>query len=97
VWLKKGSMTFPADHPIIMVGPGTGVAAFRAVIQERVKLGQRLFLVFGCRSEEDDFYYKEDWQSLVSQFENFTVVTAFSRADPTNGKTYVQHKIRENG
>ena len=34
VWLKKGTMTFDANHPIIMVGPGTGVAAFRSVIQK---------------------------------------------------------------
>ena len=32
VWLKKGTMKFPTDKPLIMVGPGTGVAAFRAVI-----------------------------------------------------------------
>ena len=32
VWLKKGSMKFPADKPLIMVGPGTGVAAFRSVV-----------------------------------------------------------------
>ena len=33
VWLKAGTMTFPEGKPLIMVGPGTGVAAFRAVIQ----------------------------------------------------------------
>ena len=61
VWLKKGTMTFPAEKPLIMVGPGTGVAAFRSVIQERASLNQKLVLVFGCRSEVDDFYYQDEW------------------------------------
>ena len=59
-------MTFPKDKPIIMVGPGTGVAAFRAVIQERIATGQKLILIFGCRSESDDYYYRSEWQSLAS-------------------------------
>jgi len=49
-------------------------------------------LVFGCRSEADDYYYKDEWSTIPS----LTVITAFSRANPTEGKTYAQHKIREN-
>ena len=48
-------------------------------------------LIFGCRSDADDFYYKNEWAT----YPNLTVVTAFSRADPNSGKVYVQHKIRE--
>lgn len=43
LWVKKGGMKFPADPatPVIMIGPGTGVAPFRAAIQERVAQGRR--------------------------------------------------------
>lgn len=42
LWVKKGSLKFPQDHnsPVIMVGPGTGVAPFRAAIQERIAEGR---------------------------------------------------------
>ena len=86
VWLKKGTMTLPSDPstPIIMVGPGTGVAAFRAFIQHlgvkditgtSVKTRPQLVLIFGCRSKESDFYYSEEWK----QYKNLKVITAFSR------------------
>ena len=54
VWLKKGTMRFSSEKPMILVGPGTGVAAFRAAIQEAYKrdLKQTIVLVFGCRSEQ---------------------------------------------
>ena len=96
VWLKKGTMVFPRDRPLIMVGPGTGVASFRSVIQERAATGQKLVLVFGCRSEQDDYYYREEWEELCqANGTDFTVITAFSRENPTEGKVYVQHKIRQ--
>ena len=82
-------MTFPQGKPLIMVGPGTGVAAFRSVIQERAPLGQKLILVFGCRSESDDFYYRNEWAELAVGGANLTVITAFSRARPEDGKVYV--------
>ena len=95
VWLKRGTMTFPENPtPLIMVGPGTGVAAFRSVIQERAPTGQKLVLIFGCRSKDDDYYYEEEWQKLIDgdsdrQPANLTVITAFSRENPSEGKTYV--------
>lgn len=57
-------MVFPTDRPLIMVGPGTGVASFRSVIQERAPTGQKLVLIFGCRGERDDFYYRDEWEHL---------------------------------
>ena len=97
VWLKKGTMTFPPDKPLIMVGPGTGVAAFRAVIQQFKATGQQLILIFGCRSQEADFYYEQEWRDLQAQGVNLQIITAFSRENEEEGKVYVQHKIRENG
>lgn len=49
-----------------MVGPGTGVAPFRAAIQELAEEGndQEIVLIFGCRSKDADFYYKDEWTEI---------------------------------
>ena len=96
IWLKKGSMIFPEGRPLIMVGPGTGVAAFRAVIQQYAHSGQQLVLVFGCRSQDADYYYGQEWEQLQAKGVKLAVITAFSRDKPDEGKIYVQHKIRDN-
>ncbi|XP_039417790.1 NADPH-dependent diflavin oxidoreductase 1 isoform X1 [Corvus cornix cornix] len=97
LWVKKGGMKFPADPatPVIMIGPGTGVAPFRAAIQERVAQGQRgNFLFFGCRYKCKDFYCQMEWEELVTKG-FLTLFTAFSRDQEE--KVYVQHRIQENG
>lgn len=68
VWWCKGTMKFPEDRPLILVGPGTGVAAFRAAIQQSFlrKCKQKIVLVFGCRDEKKDFYYCQEWKDLQS-------------------------------
>ncbi|KAK7895815.1 hypothetical protein WMY93_021140 [Mugilogobius chulae] len=96
LWVKKGTLKFPKDKdtPIIMVGPGTGVAPFRSAIQERTAEGKTAnVLFFGCRSESKDFYFKVEWEEKV-QAGHLTLFTAFSR-DQEN-KVYVQHRISEN-
>ncbi|XP_075761313.1 NADPH-dependent diflavin oxidoreductase 1 isoform X1 [Pelodiscus sinensis] len=96
LWVKKGGMKFPAepDTPVIMIGPGTGVAPFRAAVQERVALGRKgSCLFFGCRQKAKDFYCAAEWQALVSSG-HLTLFTAFSRDQEE--KIYVQHRIREN-
>nr|XP_056716290.1 NADPH-dependent diflavin oxidoreductase 1 isoform X2 [Euleptes europaea] len=96
LWVKKGGMKFPADPdtPAIMIGPGTGVAPFRAAIQERVVQGKKgNCLFFGCRQRSKDFYCQAEWEELVRRG-LLTLFTAFSRDQEQ--KVYVQHRIQEN-
>ncbi len=90
--------TLPQDHttPIIMVGPGTGVAPFRGFIQERLyhKAPGKNWLFFGERHRSHDFLYEEFWNSLATE-EKLSLDLAFSR-DQTD-KVYVQHKLLEKG
>lgn len=96
LWVKKGTLKFPADAdtPVILVGPGTGVAPFRAALQERVAEGKTAnVLFFGCRSRHRDFYFREEWEQQV-EAGALVLFTAFSRDQ--EDKVYVQHRIREN-
>ena len=89
----KGSFELPKSHdiPLIMIGPGTGVAPFRSFIQSRH--GRYCYLFFGCRHPEKDFYFDREWSELYPELRVFP---AFSRLH--EGKIeYVQHKITENG
>ncbi|MGV8837851.1 diflavin oxidoreductase, partial [Cellvibrio sp.] len=85
------------DTPLIMVGPGTGVAPFRGFLQERQARGDqgKNWLFFGEQHAATDFYYQEELQ----QFQKDGVLTelslAFSR-DQTQ-KIYVQDRMREQG
>ncbi|XP_075690961.1 NADPH-dependent diflavin oxidoreductase 1 [Rhinoderma darwinii] len=97
LWVKKGSLKFPSDPdtPLVMVGPGTGVAPFHSAIQERAALskpGNNLF--FGCRGKWKDFYYEEEWEDLEKRG-LLRLFTAFSQDQ--EDKIYVQHRIKENG
>lgn len=80
------------DAPIIMVGPGTGVAPFRGFLQERVQMGSKgkNWLFFGERNRQFDFFYEDFWMEHVSQ-ELLSLTTAFSRDQ--DEKLYVQHKM----
>ena len=81
---------------LIMVGPGTGVAPFRAFLQERMHLkstGQH-WLFFGERHEEHDFFYKDYWHSVVEK-ERLRLSTAFSRDQ--RERRYVQHLMEAHG
>ncbi|XP_023253692.1 NADPH-dependent diflavin oxidoreductase 1 isoform X2 [Seriola lalandi dorsalis] len=96
LWVKKGSLKFPKDRdtPVIMVGPGTGVAPFRSAIQERIAEGKTAnVLFFGCRSESRDFYFRSEWEELMMAG-HLTLFTAFSRDQ--EDKVYVQHRVKEN-
>ncbi len=78
---------------IVMVGPGTGVAPFRAFVQERRATGAagKNWLFFGDRSFTHDFLYQLDWQEALKDGALTRMDVAFSRDTPK--KTYVQHKM----
>ncbi len=85
----------PTDpqRPIIMIGPGTGVAPFRAFMQERDAVAARgkSWLVFGHRHYTHDFLYQLEWQDLLKRGVLSRLDVAFSRDQPE--KRYVQHAL----
>jgi sulfite reductase (NADPH) flavoprotein alpha-component len=87
----------PEDHdvPIIMVGPGTGVAPFRAFLQERQAIGARgrAWLFFGSQREKSDFFYKADFDKFMADGTLSRLDTAFSRDQ--SHKIYVQDRMIE--
>ncbi|KAG8814319.1 NADPH-cytochrome P450 reductase, partial [Serendipita sp. 399] len=84
--------------PVIMIGPGTGVAPFRGFIQERVALAERtiakhpesgisdwgtIWLFYGCRGANEDFLYKEEWPKYAGVLgDKFQMHVAISREGP---------------
>ncbi len=85
------------ETPIILIGPGTGCAPFRAMIQQRSAASPpaapTLFF-FGARNRTGDYFYGDEWEDLVEQG-RLELVTAFSRDQ--EHKVYVQHRIAEHG
>ncbi|MEA2975882.1 MAG: sulfite reductase flavoprotein alpha-component [Alphaproteobacteria bacterium] len=83
------------DKDIIMVGPGTGVAPFRAFVQERraAEAKGRSWLFFGDRQFTHDFLYQLEWQDALKDGVLTRMDVAFSRDTPE--KVYVQHRIWE--
>jgi sulfite reductase (NADPH) flavoprotein alpha-component len=83
------------DKDIIMVGPGTGVAPFRAFVQERRAIAAegRSWLFFGDRQFTHDFLYQLDWQDALADGALTRMDVAFSRDTPK--KIYVQDKMWE--
>ena len=81
--------------PIIMVGPGTGVAPFRAFLHERRAAAApgKNWLFFGEQRAAADFYYRDDLEKMFSDGHLTKLSTAFSRDQP--GKIYVQHRMLE--
>jgi len=83
------------ERPVIMIGPGTGVAPFRAFLQERRATGARgpNWLFFGDRRYTHDFLYQLDWQDFKKDGVLSRIDLAFSRDQPE--KVYVQHRMWE--
>ncbi|KAL6044334.1 NADPH-dependent diflavin oxidoreductase 1 [Balamuthia mandrillaris] len=109
VWIQRGTMRPPRDPsvPIVMVGPGTGLAIFKAFLEERqvmlrknktkageeAKTGSTTFY-FGCRHRAKDYLYGELWERMVEQGTLVNYHVAFSRDQ--QHKVYVQHLMEAN-
>ena len=99
IYLKRNpNFKFPQNEetPVIMIGPGTGVAPFRSYMQEREELGfeGHTWLFFGEQHFTTDFLYQTEWQEWLNDGTLSKLDVAFSR--DTDQKVYVQHKIAEN-
>eukprot|EP00903_Cladosiphon_okamuranus_P017375 g16006.t1 len=101
VFVRESTFRLPADPstPIIMIGPGTGVAPMRALLQERawqktqgLSVGRNV-LYFGCRCRSQDYIYKDELEAYQADGTLDSLRLAFSRE--SSSKVYVQHLLRE--
>lgn len=104
-WIHQGSLPPPRPLvPLVLIGPGTGCAPFRAFVEERAAQAAAeptapVLFFFGCRNQENDFLYKDFWlthaqdEGVLSSKRGGGFFVAFSRDQPQ--KVYVQHKIKE--
>jgi sulfite reductase (NADPH) flavoprotein alpha-component len=100
VYVQKAQhFALPDDpaKPIIMIGPGTGVAPFRAFLHERqaAKAPGRNWLFFGHQRSDCDFFYEDEFSAMHAAGHLTRLSLAWSRDG--NDKVYVQHRMREAG
>ncbi|KAF8630895.1 hypothetical protein AX17_005253 [Amanita inopinata Kibby_2008] len=97
IHVRRSTFRLPTNpkSPIIMIGPGTGVAPFRGFVQERVALARRtiekngpdaladwgrIWLFYGCRRSTEDFLYKDEWPTYEAELKGkFSMRCSFSR------------------
>ena len=95
LWVTKGTFKVPEQSvPLVLVGPGTGCAPFRSILQQRVLDGATdNILFFGNRNRSGDYLYQDDWEAMVAKG-RLKLFPAFSRDQ--DEKVYVQHLIKQN-
>ncbi len=96
---KAHGFALPADPatPIIMVGPGTGIAPFRAFLQERIAIGApgRNWLFYGHQRSDCDFFYRDELEAMQEAGQLHRLSLAWSR--DSGEKFYVQDRMRQVG
>lgn len=102
IFIRRSQFRLPSKSltPVIMIGPGTGLAPFRGFIQERAfqkKEGKPVgetILYFGCRKESEDFLYNEELKQYLEDGTLTKLYLAFSRDQ--SEKVYVTHLLQKN-
>ncbi|MFV1994258.1 MAG: sulfite reductase subunit alpha [Verrucomicrobiales bacterium] len=93
----KGFRLPDADEntPVIMIGPGTGIAPFRAFLQERAatEAAGKAWLFFGEIHEESTYFYRDEWEKHLADGTLAKITTAFSRDQ--DHKIYVHHRMEQ--
>jgi len=96
-FIRTSTFRLPSksETPLIMIGPGSGVAPFRGFLQERTFIAEKgpAILFFGCRRKDEDYLYEEELQQFVDNGSLTKLVTAFSREGEK--KVYVQDRMME--
>ena len=102
LWIRSGSFAMSSiSVPLILIGPGTGVAPMRALLQERLlnfkqNNEAQTILFFGCRKRNSDFLFEQDWIDFETN-SNSKIKTIVAFSQDQENKIYVTHKIKENG
>jgi len=84
------------NRPVVMIGPGTGVAPMRSLVYQRIQWRKQLgltapskdLLFFGCRNADADYFFKDEWSTLTSSGAPLEVFTAFSRDQVSSNNPY---------
>lgn len=108
MYIRTSAFKLPSKHttPIVMVGPGTGLAPFRGFLWERFHAAENgemvgpTWLFYGCRHRDNDWLYREEMEQMLSKLSSLStpfdlkILTAFSRMQG-EPKVYVQHRLVE--
>ena len=101
MYMNTADFKLPKDHatPVVMVGPGTGLAPFRGFIQDRQAHRQahgssgEMVMIFGCRSKSYDYIYQKELEAAEADGTLTKLLCAFSRDQKE--KVYVQHLVEQ--
>ena len=106
VFVRPSTFRLPTslETPVLMIGPGTGIAPMRALLQDRKhqfeaegsSANMYNALYFGCKKEELDFIYRDELEAYHAEGTLQDLYVAFSRKNPKQ-KEYVQHLLKQNG